>query len=124
MKIHRSKFNETIEKIGKSPVRVRVSCKDGSGNDNVEGLYVARDWDHRVQYLMNAPVFFMPMNAWGLEFKIGETDLYKYRGKDFDETEFSVVGERYDQLVENGWLDPETDEFFVEKYLEDVNKEK
>lgn len=118
MKIHKSKINTThLETLPKTKISISME------GDGWESVWVAKDEEHRLYYLLNAPLMFYPMNAWGMELPMeNNQDLHKYRGDSFDETEFTVAAEAYDHLVGEGLINIETDEFNVDKYFELINK--
>ena len=65
-----------------------------------ESIWVAVDEENKVMYLLNHALMFYPIPTWGMELPLTQDtiDLYKYRGDTFDETEFTVEEEAWDNL--------------------------
>ena len=120
MKIRKSKI-ERNSSIGDLPKgKVRISIKGGE----IEYIWVAKDEDNKVMYLLNHAVMFYPFPSWGMELPLtnGTIDLYKYRGDSVKDTDITVCEETYNALKE---FIEEGDEFNTEKYLNrSNNKEK
>lgn len=111
MKIRKSKI-ERNSPIGDLPVgKVRISLK----GESIESIWVAKDEDNKVMYLLNHALMFYPMPSWGMELPLQyNIDLYKYRGDTFEETDFTVCDEAYEALKE---FINENDEFDCDRYL-------
>lgn len=114
MKLHKSsiKRSEKISELPKGKVTITMNGEDP------EGIWIAKDTENNVMYLLNHALMFYPMPSWGMELPLkSRIDLHPYRGDDFDSTEFTVCEETYDHLSK--YIDPETDEFDYRTYLED-----
>ena len=120
MKIRKSKI-ERNSPIGDLPKdKVRISIK-GKG---VENIWVAKDVDNKVMYLLNHALMFYPFPSWGMELPLtyDTIDLYKYRGDSIEDIDITVCEETYNALKE---FIEEGDELNIEKYLNRFNdKEK
>ena len=81
-----------------------------------EGIWVAKDEENKVMYLLNHSVMFYPFPSWGMELPLqDEIDLFPYRGESTDETEFTVCEETYELLKQ--FIDEETNEFDVDMFI-------
>lgn len=81
-----------------------------------EGIWVAKDEENKVMYLLNHSIMFYPFPSWGMELPLqDEIDLFPYRGKSTDETEFTVCEEAYEVLKQ--FIDEETNEFDVDMFI-------
>ena len=81
-----------------------------------EGIWVAKDEENKVMYLLNHAVMFYPFPSWGMELPLqDEIDLFPYRGESTDETEFTVCEEAYEVLKQ--LIDEETNEFDVDMFI-------
>lgn len=111
MYIRKSKI-ERDTPIGKLPKgKVHITMQGGEG----ENIWVAKDEENKVMYLLNQAVMFYPIPTWGMELPLqDDIDLYKYRGDSFDDTDFSVCEEAYNVLKD--CLD-ENDKVIIEKLL-------
>lgn len=81
-----------------------------------ESIWVAVDEENKVMYLLNHALMFYPIPTWGMELPLTQDtiDLYKYRGDTFDETEFTVEEEAWDNLSQ---FIKEGDVFDTKAYL-------
>lgn len=89
--------------------------------EDKEVIWVAKDEENKVMYLLNHAFMFYPVPSWGMELPLqsGPVDLYQYRGDKFEDTKFTVCEEAYDGLAE--FLDEEGN-FNVEGYIDFCNK--
>lgn len=95
MKVRESKIerNTPIEELPKD--KVRITCQ----GEDPERIWVAKDEENKVMYLLNDALMFYPMPSWGMELPLqDEIDLYKYRGDKFEDTDITVCKEAYDVL--------------------------
>lgn len=59
-----------------------------------EGIWVAKDEENKVMYLLNHALMFHPLPSWGMELPLcDEIDLHKYRGDKFEDTDMTVCEE-------------------------------
>lgn len=89
---------------------------------DAESIWVAKDEENKVMYLLNHALMFYPVPSWGMELPLtlGSIDLHKYRGDTFEETQFTVCEEAYNGLSD--FLDEEGN-FNVEGYINFCNSE-
>lgn len=89
---------------------------------DAESIWVAKDAENKVMYLLNHALMFYPVPSWGMELPLtsGSIDLHKYRGDTFEETQFTVCEEAYNGLSD--FLDEEGN-FNVEGYINFCNSE-
>lgn len=105
--------------IGELPQgRVTITMQ----GEDAESIWVAKDEENKVMYLLNHAFMFYPVPSWGMELPLtlGSIDLHKYRGDSFDETQFTVCEEAYNGLSD--FLDKEGN-FDVEGYITFCNSE-
>lgn len=112
MHIRKSKIKRTTP-IGELPQgKVRITMKGTDG----ESIWVAKDKENKVMYLLNQALMFYPIPSWGMELPLQyDIDLHKYRGDTFEETDFTVCEETYEALKE---FINENDEFDCDRYFE------
>lgn len=117
MYIRKSKIHRETP-IGELPKgRVRLTC---GGPDTVESIWVAKDEQNKVMYLLNHALCFYPFPSWGMELPLQSSiDVLKYRGDSPDETDITVCEETCEALKE---FINDKDEFdcgaFIEKQKE------
>lgn len=91
--------------------KVTITCK----GELTENIWVAKDEENKVMYLLSHALVFYPMPSWGMELPLQEkVDLYKYRGDTFEDTDITVCEETYEALKE---FINEKDEFDYKAYL-------
>lgn len=105
--------------IGELPHGKVTITMEGTG---AESIWVAKDEENKVMYLLNHALMFYPVPSWGMELPLtlGSIDLHKYRGDTFEETQFTVCEEAYNGLSD--FLDEEGN-FNVEGYINFCNSE-
>lgn len=109
MKVYKSKFNEGVDIYNQLPQKRITVFFDNKGKQECEGIWVAVDEKHNVQYLLNHAVMFSPYRSWGMEIPMGDNiDLSKFRSESPDTAEFTVAPEAWNTMVEEDYLDPET----------------
>ena len=112
MKIKKSTIARTSS-IGELPAGKITISLNGSEK---EGIWVAKDEENKVMYLLNHSVMFYPFPSWGMELPLqDEIDLFPYRGESTDETEFTVCEEAYEVLKQ--FINEETNEFDVDMFI-------
>lgn len=109
-----TKQKKTIAELPRG--KVRITCKGKSP----ERIWVAKDEENKVMYLLNHSLIFYPLPSWGMELPLKEEiDLYKYRGDKFEDPDITVCEEAYEALKE---FINDKDEFdhvaFIEKQSE------
>lgn len=114
MKIHKSKIERpsdfSMENLELGQVRITMKGKDP------ERIWVRKDPENKVMYLANHAVMFYPMPSWGMELPLcDEIDLHPYRGDKYEETEFTVIEETFENLKD---FISEDDTFDVKAYME------
>lgn len=98
--------------------RTRITCK----GKLPEGIWIAKDEENRVMYLLNHAIMFFPLPSWGMELPLKEEiDLYKYRGDKFEDLDITVCEEAYEALKE---FINDKDEFDHVAFLEKQSKTK
>lgn len=121
MKINESKIVRTSP-IGELP-NGKVTVHLSNDLDSNESIWVAKDQENKVMYLLNHAVAFFPFPSWGMELPLQQkVDLLPYRGQTPDDAEFTVCKEAYDIYKE--YINEETHEFDTERFLEDQSKPK
>lgn len=112
MKIKKSTIARTSS-IGELPAgKITISLK---GSEK-EGIWVAKDEENKVMYLLNHTIMFYPFPTWGMELPLqDEIDLFPYRGESIDDTEFTVCEETYDVLKQ--FINEENNEFDVDMFI-------
>lgn len=81
-----------------------------------ESIWVAKDINNGVMYLLNHAIMFYPLPSWGMELPLcDEIDLYKYRGDSSADTDITVAPEAYEALKD--YIDPDTDSFDTMKFV-------
>lgn len=96
--------------------KARITCK----GELPEGIWVAKDEENKVMYLLNHALMFYPLPSCGMELPLKEEiDLYKYRGDKFEDTDITVCEEAYEALKE---LINDEDEFDYVAFLNKQNE--
>lgn len=110
------KRNKPIGELPHGKVTITMEGTDA------ESIWVAKDEENKVMYLLNHALMFYPVPSWGMELPLtlGSIDLHKYRGDTFEETQFTVCEEAYNALSD--FLDEEGN-FNVEGYINFCNSE-
>ena len=112
MKIKKSTIARTSS-IGELPAGKITISLNGSEK---EGIWVAKDEENKVMYLLNHAIMFYPFPTWGMELPLqDEIDLFPYRGESIDDTEFTVCEEAYEVLKQ--FINEETNEFDVDMFI-------
>ena len=112
MKIKKSTIARTFS-IGELPAGKIVVTLKGSER---EGIWVAKDEENKVMYLLNHAIMFYPFPSWGMELPLqDEIDLFPYRGESIDDTDFTVCEETYDVLKQ--FINEENNEFDVDMFI-------
>lgn len=112
MKIKKSTIARTSS-IGELPAGKIVITLKGSER---EGIWVAKDEENKVMYLLNHAVMFYPFPTWGMELPLqDEIDLFPYRGESIDDTDFTVCEETHEVLKQ--FINEETNEFDVDMFI-------
>lgn len=104
MKIHLSKIErpEGFE-IGSLP---KGKCHLTCNNEDAENIWVAKDEENKVMYLLNHALNMYPFPSWGMELPLRSSfDIGEIRGETPDDTEFSVCPEVYKAFKESNALD-------------------
>lgn len=99
--------------IGKLPRgKVRITMQ----GTNAENIWVAKDEENKVMYLLNNAIMFYPAPSWGMELPLRSSsiDLHKYIGDTTEEIQFTVCEETYNNLKD--FLDEEGN-FNIEDYI-------
>lgn len=112
MKIKKSTIARTSS-IGELPAGKITISLNGSEK---EGIWVAKDEENKVMYLLNHAIMFYPFPTWGMELPLqNEIDLFPYRGESIDDTEFTVCEETYEALKQ--FINEENNEFDVDMFI-------
>ena len=112
MKIKKSTIARPFS-IGELPAGKITISLNGSER---EGIWAAKDDENKVMYLLNHAVMFYPFPSWGMELPLqDEIDLFPYRGKSTNYTEFTVCEEAYEVLKQ--FINEETNEFDVDMFI-------
>lgn len=115
MKIRKSKIKRPSDfRIGVNLPhgKVRITMQGSEG----ESIWVAKDINNGVMYLLNHALMFYPLPSWGMELPLcDEIDLYKYRGDSSADTDITVAPEAYEALKD--YIDPDTDSFDTMKFV-------
>ena len=119
MKIHLSKIIRPEGfSIGEDLPKGKCILTCNNEDPETENIWVAKDDENKVMYLLNNSLHFYPFPSWGIELPLSEEfDISKIRGKTVDDTEFSVCLEVYNQYVDAELLNEE-DEINIEKLFE------
>ena len=112
MKIKKSTIARPFS-IGELPAGKIVATLKGSER---ESIWVAKDEENKVMYLLNHAVMFYPFPTWGMELPLqDEIDLFPYRGESIDDTEFTVCEETHEALKQ--FINEENNEFDVDMFI-------
>ena len=83
------KRDKPIGELPQGKVSITIQGEDK------EVIWVAKDEENKVIYLLNHAFMFYPVPSWGMELPLqsGPVDLYQYRGDKFEDTKFTVCEE-------------------------------
>lgn len=112
MKFTKSNFTSVIDKLPKGKARLTVNGTEP------ENIWVARDEDNKVMYLLNHALAFFPLPSWGSEWPIGGSiDVAEARGKTFEDGKLTLHPEAFDFLQSKGLI-KEDGELDIDKWNE------
>lgn len=91
-------YKESISKINfeeHTPEKIRLVC-----NDEVESIWVIKDPENKLMFLVNNCVALSPLPSWGLELPIGDSvDITELRGESPINAKLTVHSIMYKRLL-------------------------
>lgn len=96
MKFYKSTIeNTSLSELEKGKVKLHVN------NEDVEGIWVAKDPENKKMYLLNHALAFYPVPSWGSEWDLAsEINVAEVRGETPNDVVLTFHNDAYEHLKE------------------------